>query len=319
MVKNFAVVGCGGYVAPRHLEAIEHTGNQVVAAMDKNDSVGILDSFGEEIKFFTEFERFMRYGRKLKLDKSDKKIDYFSICSPNFLHDTHIHAALDIGADAICEKPLVISPWNLDSLSEHETRTGKKIYNVLQLRVHPSIINLKRDVEKKDFGSHEIDLTYITPRGPWYDQSWKGNDEMSGGLATNIGIHFFDMLGWIFGNNLESETHYKDHKKIGGYCEFDKARVRWFLSRDSKDLPSKLKMNGKNSPYRSILIDGEELEFSNVFKNLHNKVYEDILSGRGSQIEDVRPAIELAYDLKQNNLSYKDVERIHPFTKRYIK
>ncbi len=308
MGKNFAIIGCAGFIAPRHLKAIKETGNNLVAALDKSDSVGILDKFFEDVHFFTEFERLDRHAEKLKRIGGKNKIDYVSICSPNYLHDSHIRFALRIGADAVCEKPLVINPWNLSSLQKLEEETGKRVYTVLQLRLHPALKELKKEVEKTD-KIYEIDLTYITPRGRWYEYSWKGDSSKSGGIATNIGIHFFDMLIWIFGKVVKQEVHYSDKNKIAGYLELEKARVKWFLSIDRKDLPR----DSLNPSFRSIKIDGKELEFSDVFADLHTEVYKEILAGRGFGINDVRPCIELADRIRQTKPELKDVEIMHPF------
>ena len=298
-MKKFALIGAAGYIAPRHMKAIKDTGNILVAAMDRCDSVGIIDSYFPEANFFTEFERFDRHIDKLR--RKGEKIDYVSICSPNYLHDAHIRWALRSGADAICEKPLVLNPWNLDGLEEIERETGKKVYNILQLRVHPSIISLKKRIEKEykeREKKYNVDLTYITSRGKWYFVSWKGDISKSGGVATNIGIHFFDMLMWIFGGVKHHEVHYSEPlKKMAGYIELEKANVRWFLSVDYNDLPEDIKQKGQRT-YRSITFDGEEIEFSGGFTDLHTVVYEDILGGGGFGIEDARPSIELVYQIR---------------------
>jgi UDP-N-acetyl-2-amino-2-deoxyglucuronate dehydrogenase len=317
--KNFAIIGCGGFVAPRHLKAIKDTGNNLVAALDKSDSVGILDKFSDNTDFFTDFERFDRNAEKLKRhpDKN-KKIDYVSICSPNYLHDAHIRFALRIGANAICEKPLVLSPWNLDALSKIENETGKRVYTVLQLRLHPSLIELKKKIEKEQkTEKYDIDLTYVTPRGKWYFYSWKANDEYSGGVVTNIGIHFFDMLMWIFGNPVRHEVHYSDKKSISGFLELEKARIRWFLSLDGRDVP-KENDNSEIKAYRSIKINGNEIEFSNVFADLHTEVYKDILNGNGFGIEDARPSVELVYQLRKNTPEINNEKNVHPLLLKKI-
>ena len=298
MIK-FALIGAAGYIAPRHMKAIKDTGNTLIAAMDRCDSVGIIDSYFPEADFFTEFERFDRHVDKLR--RKGEKIDYVSICSPNYLHDAHIRWTLRSDANAICEKPLVLNPWNLDGLEEIEKETGKKVYNILQLRVHPSIIALKERIEKEykeKRKKYNVDLTYITSRGKWYFISWKGDISKSGGVATNIGIHFFDMLMWIFGNVKHHEVHYSEPlKKMAGYIELEKANVRWFLSVDYNDLPEEIKQKGQRT-YRSITFDGEEIEFSGGFTDLHTVVYEDILNGGGFGIEDARPSIELVYQIR---------------------
>ena len=311
-MKNFALIGAAGYIAPRHLKAIKDTGNRLVCAVDPSDSVGILDSYFDEVDFFTEFERFDRHVEKLRRKNAGNEVHYVSICSPNYLHDAHIRFALRVDADAICEKPLVLNPWNLDGLAEIEKETGHKIYNILQLRIHPSIVKLRDKVlhEKSDH-KRLIDLTYITSRGNWYFYSWKGSLEKSGGVATNIGIHFFDMLTWIFGRVQQIKVFYSDRKKVGGFLELEKANVRWFLSLDKNDLPQKARAEGKRT-YRSILIEDEELEFSGGFTDLHTKVYESILQGKGYGIEDARPSIELAYRIRHAQIAPVDKEEVHP-------
>ncbi len=315
MGKNFALIGSAGYVAPKHLKAIKDTGNKLVAALDKSDSVGILDSFSYDVSFFTEFERFDRHAEKLRRKGDGKQIDYVSICSPNYLHDAHIRFALRIGADAICEKPLVLNPWNLDALQLIEKESRKKVYNVLQLRVHPSIIDLKHKIDsvgtKKKY---DIELTYITSRGRWYFTSWKGDNSKSGGIATNIGIHFFDMLIWIFGKVLYQEVHISKSNKMSGFIELEKANVRWFLSVDNKDLPGSCKANGTPT-FRSIAIDGDEIEFSNGFADLHTLVYKDILEGKGYGIEDARPSLNLVSSIRDTKEGVKNGDMVHPFVR----
>jgi UDP-N-acetyl-2-amino-2-deoxyglucuronate dehydrogenase len=296
MSKNFAIIGCAGYIAPRHLDAIKNTGNNLVAALDKSDSVGILDKYSKDIKFFTEFERFDRHLEKLKRQKNT--VDWVSICSPNYLHDAHIRFAFRIGANAICEKPLVLNPWNLDALSEMEKETGKRVFSILQLRLHPDVIKLKEKIDdiikKTPEKKFIINLNYITPRGQWYYNSWKGDEEKSGGIITNIGIHLFDMLLWIFGNYKYGGLSHRSREKVNGYLELEKASVKWMLSLDEKDI-----LNGKNS-CRSIKIDNEEFTISeDVFKNLHTLSYEKILNGEGFGIEDVKPSINLVYNLRK--------------------
>jgi UDP-N-acetyl-2-amino-2-deoxyglucuronate dehydrogenase len=300
MTKNFSVIGVGGYVAPRHLQAIKETGNRLVAALDKSDSVGILDRYFDDVPFFVEFERFDRHMEKLRRMDREKRTHYVSICTPNYLHDAHIRFALRIGADAVCEKPLVLNPWNLDALAQIEEETGKKIYNILQLRVHPAILALKEKISQEPQGKkHNIDLTYITSRGKWYYVSWKGDIEKSGGVATNIGIHFFDMLMWVFGDVKLLYVDYKDEKKIGGYLELARANVRWFLSLDKNDLPQDARAQ-KKTTYRSLIMNGEEIEFSDGFLDLHTVVYREILAGRGFGIEDSRASINLAYQIRHS-------------------
>ena len=297
-MKNFAMTGAAGYVAQRHLKAIKETGNHLVAALDPHDSVGILDRFFADVDFFTEFERFDRHLEMLRRRESEKQIHYLSICSPNHLHDAHIRLALRLGADAICEKPLVLNPWNLDTLAEIEQETHHKIYTVLQLRLHPALILLREAILKEPAGKkHEVVLTYITSRGPWYHYSWKGAPERSGGLATNIGIHFFDLLQWIFGGTVRSEVHWSDKDRMSGYLELKKATVRWYLSIAREDLPPQT-IARDNTTFRSITVDGHEVEFSEGFTDLHTRVYEDILSGGGFGIADARPSIELVHDIR---------------------
>ncbi len=299
-MKNFALIGASGYIAPRHLKAIKETKNNLIAALDPFDSVGIIDSYFPSSDFFIEFERFDRYISKLS-NENNVNLDYVSICTPNYLHDSHIRFALRQGADAICEKPLVLNPWNLDSLSKIEEKTGKKIYNILQLREHKTIISLKEKIENGDQNKiYDVDLTYLTSRGNWYYTSWKGDKIKSGGIATNIGIHFFDMLHWIFGELKQNVVHLHTHDRAAGYLEFKNARVRWFLSINEDLLPKEIKDKGQRT-YRSILINNEELEFSDGFTDLHTKVYENIISNKGFGIEDARTAIEIASKIRTSN------------------
>lgn len=298
MARNFALIGVGGYVAPRHLKAIKDTGNNLVAAVDPKDSVGIIDSYFDNVRFFVEFERFDRHIEKLRRSGQERKVDFVSICSPNYLHDAHCRFALRVDADAICEKPLVLNPWNIDALAELERESGRRIYTVLQLRVHPALIELRKKLmaEKSD-RKHDVCLTYITSRGLWYQVSWKGQVERSGGVATNIGIHFFDLLIWLFGSVENSEVHVSEPTRVGGYLELERARVTWFLSIEKKDLPEIAR--DKSIPtYRSITIDGEEVEFSGGFTDLHTVVYRDVLSGGGFSLDDARPSIELAHQIR---------------------
>ncbi len=296
-MKNFALIGAAGYIAPRHMKAIKETGNNLVAALDRHDNVGILDSYFPNADFFTEFERFDRHLDKLK--RKGQQVDYVSICSPNYLHDSHIRFALKHGADAICEKPLVINPWNVDALSEIEKETGKKIFTILQLRLHPSIIALKNKILQgpKD-KIYDVDLRYITSRGNWYRISWKGEEAKSGGIATNIGIHFFDMLIWIFGkvklNRIK--IHHEDHAQ--GYLELEQARVNWFLSINDQHLPNEIQLKGKRT-YRSLKMDGSEIEFSEGFTDLHTTSYHEILKGNGFGLADAKPAVELAKQIRE--------------------
>jgi UDP-N-acetyl-2-amino-2-deoxyglucuronate dehydrogenase len=298
-MKKFALIGAAGFIAPRHLKAIKDTGNSLLAAYDKFDSVGILDSYFPDANFFVEFERFDRHIEKLK--KSINKVDYVSICSPNYLHDAHIRFGLRVGANVICEKPLVLSPWNIDGLKEMEIETGKNVYNILQLRLHPSIIALKNKIEEGPKNKiYDIDLAYITSRGSWYYTSWKGDIDKSGGIATNIGVHFYDMLTWIFGNVKKSVVHIQSHDRTAGYFELEKARVRWFLSINPDTLPLKVKEKGGRT-YRSLIIEGQEIEFSDGFTELHTHSYENILRGNGFGLEDARKSIEIVYDIRNSN------------------
>lgn len=309
-MKNFALTGVAGYIAPRHLQAIKDTGNNLVAAMDPHDSVGILDRFFPKASFFTEFERFDRHLEKLRRLKSPEKVDYLSICSPNNLHDAHIRLALRIGANAICEKPLVLNPWNLDQLQEIEKETSKKVYTILQLRVHPALLKVKQELETTTKSKHNVVLTYITSRGPWYDYSWKGREEISGGVATNIGIHFFDMLMWMFGKIQKNHLFLRTAHKSAGFMELQNANVKWYLSIDANDLPPEA-VEKKKSTHRSITIDGKELEFTEGFTDLHTKIYEEILKGNGFGIETARPSIEAAYDIR--HLPVTDLKELfHP-------
>ena len=315
-MKNFALIGAGGYIAPRHMKAIRDTGNCLVAACDPSDSVGVLDGYSYDVAFFAEFERFDRHAEKLRRQGDDKRIHYVSICSPNYLHDAHIRLALRIGADAICEKPLVLNPWNLDALLELEIETGHKVYNILQLRVHPAIIELREKVKRAPQGTkYDIDLTYITSRGRWYFASWKGDAHKSGGVATNIGVHFFDMLMWIFGDVKHHEVHYGDERKMAGYLELEKANVRWFLSVDKGDLPDEVQLAGKTT-FRSLTMDGVEFEFSEGFTDLHTVVYREILEGRGFSMEDARSAINLVYELRNSIAVSSNDNHSHPYVKK---
>jgi len=296
-MKNFALIGAAGYIAPRHMRAIKETNNNLIAALDKCDSVGIIDSYFPQTDFFTEYERFDRHIDKLR--RVGKKIDYVSICTPNYLHDSHIRFALRHNADAICEKPIVLNPWNVDALTEIEKETGRKINTILQLRLHPSIIELKKKVERQKDKIFDIDLSYITSRGNWYNISWKGDHSKSGSIATNIGVHFFDMLSWIFGDVKMNIVHLSEGNKAAGYLQLEKARVRWYLSLDKNDLPKKAKENGLPT-FRSITIEGEELEFSGGFTDLHNISYQEILNGNGFSLADARQSIQTVYTIRNS-------------------
>jgi UDP-N-acetyl-2-amino-2-deoxyglucuronate dehydrogenase len=298
-MKKFALIGAAGFIAPRHMKAIKDTGNNLLAAYDKFDSVGILDSYFPEASFFVEFERFDRHVEKLK--RSENKLDYVSICSPNYLHDAHIRFGLRVGANVICEKPLVLSPWNIDGLKEMEIETGKKVYNILQLRLHPSIIALKKKIEEgpKD-KIYDIDLAYITSRGNWYNTSWKGDIDKSGGIATNIGVHFYDMLIWIFGDVKKSIVHIQTNDRVSGYFELEKARVSWFLSINPETLPNHIKLKGSRT-YRLLNIEGEEIEFSDGFTDLHTKSYEKVLEGNGFGLNEAIKSIQIVHEIRNSN------------------
>jgi UDP-N-acetyl-2-amino-2-deoxyglucuronate dehydrogenase len=312
-MKNFALTGVAGYIAPRHLQAIKNTQNELLAVLDPHDSVGILDNYFPNASFFTEFERYDRHLEKLRRRPESERIHYVSICSPNHLHDAHVRHALKIGADAICEKPLVLKPWNLDALEDLEQETGQKVNTVLQLRLHPSLIQLKQNllnnppVTKKQ----EICLTYITSRGVWYQYSWKGSPEHSGGLTTNIGIHFFDALLWLFGKPQFSIVHLATPQKIAGFLELQQANVRWFLSIDRNDLPEDISSQRK-STFRSITMDGHDIEFTEGFADLHTRTYEEVLKGNGFGIQTVRPSLQLAYEIR-NAMPRDERGHQHPF------
>ncbi|WP_405207909.1 Gfo/Idh/MocA family protein [Aquimarina sp. LLG6339-5] len=314
--KNFAIMGVGGYIAPRHLKAIKDTENNLIAALDKFDSVGVIDSYFPESHFFVEFERFDRHIEKLKR-RRNIQLDYVSICTPNYLHDSHIRMALRRGASAICEKPLVLNPWNIDTLVEIEKESEGKVNTILQLRLHPSIIALK---EKVDNGPkdkiYDFDLTYLTSRGNWYHASWKGDVSKSGGIATNIGVHFYDMLSWVFGKVKGNKVHLLTDDSASGFLEFEKARVRWFLSINYDNIPEDIKVQGKRT-YRSITIDNEEIEFSTGFTELHTRSYESILEGKGYGLMDAKTSIQIVHDIRNAEIvSLK--EDYHPFVKKVI-
>ena len=298
-MKKFALIGAAGYIAPRHMKAIKDTGNTLSAAYDKFDSVGVMDAHFPDADFFVEFERFDRHVEKLK--RTHQKIDFVSICSPNYLHDSHIRFGLRVGADVICEKPLVLNPWNIDALKEIENEYGSKVYNILQLRLHPSIIALKGKVEKgpKD-QIYDIDLAYITSRGHWYYTSWKGDESKSGGIATNIGVHFYDMLTWVFGNIKENIVHLNTHDRAAGYFLLERARVRWFLSINADTLPDHVKAKGGKT-YRSLTMKGEEIEFSDGFTELHTFSYQKILDGKGFGLEEARKSIQIVHDIRHSS------------------
>ena len=311
-MKNFALMGAAGYIAPRHLKAIKDTNNNLIAALDKFDSVGIMDRYFPNANFFTEFERFDRHIEKLKRNEAIA-LDYVSICTPNYLHDSHIRMALRSGAHAICEKPIVLNPWNIDALAAIEKESEGSINTILQLRLHTAIIALKKKVDATPKnGKYEIDLTYITSRGKWYDASWKGESSKSGGIATNIGVHFYDMLSWIFGSVQENVVHLRTPHKAAGYLEFENARVRWFLSIDAEDLPKEVKEKQQRT-FRAITIDREELEFSDGFTELHTISYQKILQHQGFGLSEVRPSIEIVHDIR--NAEIESLGHKHPFLK----
>ena len=296
--KNFGIIGVAGYIAVRHLHAIKETGNNLLASLDRFDSVGRIDSYFPESDFFVEFERFDRHFDKLK--RTGTKIDYVSICSPNYLHDSHIRFALRHQAESICEKPIVLNPWNVDALQEIENETGHKIYTILQLRLHPKIKELKEKISNGPRGKvYDVDMSYITSRGNWYHISWKGDIQKSGGVATNIGIHFFDMLSWIFGPAKSNIVHLSEPNKVAGFLELESARIRWFLSLDHNDIPDQVKHAGKRT-FRSIIVEGEEIEFSEGFTDLHTLSYREILAGRGFGLKDARQSVETAYTIRNS-------------------
>lgn len=308
-MRNFAIIGAAGYIAPRHFKAIKETTNNLIAALDVFDSVGILDSYFPQCAFFTEFERFDRHIDLFK--RSGGTLDYLTVCTPNYLHDSHIRFGLKHGADVICEKPIVLNPWNIRRLQEVEKETGKKVYTILQLRLHPAIQALKKKVEASKGKLFEFDLTYITSRGNWYYTSWKGDLQKSGGIATNIGVHFFDMLGWIFGPPKKNIVHLHEHDRAAGYLEFEQAKVRWFLSIEVNTIPEALRLSGKRT-YRSMEIDGEQIEFSDGFTDLHTDSYTKILAGEGFGLEEAIQSIEIVQQIRQEKPIGK-VGDYHPF------
>lgn len=312
-MKKFALIGASGYIAPRHMKAIKETDNQLSVCYDINDSVGIIDSISPQSEFYTQFERFYNHAYTLKRDDRTK-LDFVSICSPNYLHHSHITASLRLGCDVICEKPLVPTTEELDDLALVEKETGKKVYNILQLRHHQAILDLKQKVEQQNQErKHEVDLTYITSRGKWYMESWKGDPRKSFGIATNIGVHFFDMLHFIFGKLVRNDVHFMNNDKASGYLEYEKAKVRWFLSIDATDLPTSVV--GKQPTFRSITVDGDELEFSGGFTDLHTISYQEILDGRGYGIEDARHCIETVHDIRQGRIVAGAESEVHSFNK----
>lgn len=309
-MKQFALIGAAGFIAPRHMRAIKDNGHSIVCALDKFDSVGILDSFFPNADFFTEYERFDRHIEKLRLKK--KPIDFVSVCSPNYLHDAHIRFGLRNDADVICEKPIVLNPWNIDSLADIEKQTGKKVYNILQLRLHPAIIALKKMVAEGPAEKvYDVELTYITSRGNWYYSSWKGDLSKSGGIATNIGVHFYDMLSWVFGELKGNVVHLHQHDRAAGYLEFEKARVKWFLSIEAGTIPDEVRAEGKRT-FRSLSINGESFEFSDGFTELHTNSYRKILEGEGFGLLEAKTAIEIVHSIRtQTAIGLKG--DYHPF------
>lgn len=314
MTKNFAVIGAGGYIAPRHFKAIRDTKNRLIAAADPKDSVGVLDQFGFDVRFFTEIERLDRHLEKLRRGPAAERVDYVTVCSPNYLHDAHCRLGLRVGADVICEKPLVISPWNLDALEAIEGETGRRIYTVLQLRLHPKLVELREKLRAEQGKRHQVELTYVTSRGRWYDVSWKGDESKSGGIPTNIGIHFFDLLVWLFGDVQDARCDLLEARRAGGSMTLAKADVRWFLSIDTADLPFAPEP-GKKTTFRSITVDGTEVEFSEGFTDLHTRVYEETLAGRGFGLADARGSIELVHRLRTQPRA-KVTADSHPQVKR---
>ena len=314
MKTRYALIGAAGYIAPRHMKAIAEVNGELVTAYDTNDSVGIIDSHFPNARFFVEFERFDRHLDKL--NRRGDKVDYVSICSPNYLHDAHSRFALRNDAHAICEKPLVLNPWNIDGLAKMEEDTGKRVYSILQLRLHPAIIALRDKIAAQPDKVFDVDLNYITSRGQWYHTSWKGNAEKSGGIATNIGVHFFDMLGFVFGRNTACITQLREPAKAAGYLEFERARVRWFLSIDRNDLPESVQ--GKQPTYRSITVDGEEIEFSGGFTDLHTNSYRSILAGDGFGLEEARLSIEMVSAIRNMDVTPQAGDA-HPAVRKLLK
>jgi UDP-N-acetyl-2-amino-2-deoxyglucuronate dehydrogenase len=308
-MKTYALIGAAGYIAPRHMRAMADTSGKLAVAYDPNDSVGVMDSHFPDAEFFTEFERFDRHIDKLR--RRGSKVDYMAICSPNYLHDAHCRFALRSGADAICEKPLVLNPWNIDGLSEIERDSGRRISTILQLRLHPAIIAL-RDRFAKSNKRHKVELTYVTSRGRWYHASWKGDDAKAGGVATNIGVHFFDMLSFVFGTVSRNEAHLREAERAAGSLECQRADISWFLSLDRNDLPENVK--GKKTTFRSITVDGEEVEFSEGFTDLHTRSYEEIIAGRGFGLDEVRTSIDVVSTFR--NAPIVKSNGVHAFAQR---
>ncbi len=310
--KTFALIGAAGYVAPRHMQAMKAVEGNLLVAMDPNDAIGFMDKYFPDAAFFKEFERFERFVDQC--NRRGEPINYVGIVSPDHLHDSHIRYALRAGADVVCEKPLVLNPWNLDGLQELENETGHRVNVVLQLRLHPDIVKLKKELSEDKKKIHDVELTYITPRGRWFQISWKGNEDKSGGLATTIGIHFFDMLQLLFGKVKLNIVHVRDKHRVAGYMEFERARVRWYLSIDRSDLPNG---NMPDQPYRNISMDGKQIEFSSGFSDLHTEVYRAVLKGQGLGIDDARPSIEIVSDIRTSPLQINMGEP-HPFARKHL-
>ncbi|MDY0005138.1 MAG: Gfo/Idh/MocA family oxidoreductase [Polyangia bacterium] len=313
-MKNFALIGAAGFVAPRHLKAIQDTGNRLVAATDPHDAVGVLDRHAFDVRFFPEIERFDRHLEKLRRGPEDGRVHWVTICSPNYLHDAHVRLALRVGANALCEKPLVINPWNLDALEEMEREHDRAIHTILQLRVHPALLALREGLPSRPAKKHQVELTYVTGRGAWYLMSWKGQEEKSGGVSLNIGIHFFDMLLWLFGPMDRQELHLQERTRMSGYLSLRDADVRWFLSVDPRDLPGGATPGGPTT-FRSITMDGAEIDFTQGFTDLHTRVYEKTLAGEGFRISDARPSIEMVYKIRTAKPELNP-ETAHPFLQR---
>ena len=314
LMPNFAITGVGGVIAPRHLRAIAHCGGRIVAALDRSDSVGVLDDHDLDVPFFTETERFDRYLEKLRHGPEENRVHYVSVCSPNHLHDAHCRLGLRLKADVICEKPIVINPWNLDALLELEQESGHRIWTLLQLRTHERMLRLRDELSRSVSGRHQVILTYVTARGRWYDVSWKGNVEKSGGIATNIGVHMFDLLGWLFGPPVAHPVHLNQPRRMAGVLELERARVSWFLSVEEEDLPDASRADGRRT-FRSISIDGTEVEFSAGFDDLHTRVYERTLAGQGFGIAEARASIELAHRIRLAPVERR-TDLVHPLLRR---
>jgi len=319
---RFAIIGAAAYIAPKHLAAIKACGHYLVAALDLYDNVGVLDSYAPECKFFTEFERFDRFVDKCRRRKGQNPIDWLVVCSPNYLHDAHIRFGLRSGLDVLCEKPLVLAPWNLDGLHEMEQESGKRVWTVLQLRHHQAAKDLKASIDPKKI--YNVELTYVTPRGPWFNVSWKGKDDLAGGIITNIGIHFLDLLMWVFGSVEHVKIHYADPRRVTGYLRMERARVKWFLSTAFEDA-QKLNPNGRhdNGAIRGLTVDGQAVDLSTNFRDLHGAVYRKTLAGEGHGIEDARPSITLCHKIQQikDKVSWPDKDfygTAHPLAKNFI-